>query len=524
MGKRLSKMSWIVLATLLSLALVVLPACGGGGVEYTLTIGSATGGSTTPAAGTHSYDEGTVVNLVATPASGYEFVIWTGDTGTIADVNDATTTITMSADYSITPNFENAELTSLRLALGIPTGEAAGENLAIKMGVALPLSGGGEYYGGLQRRGAELAVEVIKAMGGPDLQVTYYDIEMGSAEKGVDAINQFAAKDIGMALTGWCAASASMVPGAQENKILLVDGGGGVAIKYWSGLDYFWGTIPREVGDQLDGLLEYIIREHPEWQTVATISQSYGSTIDNDFVTEMTNILAVKHLTYAGYKFVSMDTTDFSSVIPDLIALDADVLLLAPVDGPATVYFMEQWNDAGGRSQVIDSDYSRSQAQLAGEAFKDLWFCGEAFVVENAVSPFAQYFVDAYREKYGEDPERFGANYFQDTFLLWDLVRRVIAKGGDPTSGEALQNELKANPTFKSVYGGTADTVGTYTLDLTIHSITNAKLYLCGFDTTNDDALYPFARFGSLDINFNDPTPPGERTDIEILGPEEEFP
>jgi uncharacterized repeat protein (TIGR02543 family) len=50
-----------------------------------------------------------VVDLVATPNAGYDFVNWTGDVGTIANVNGATTTIAMNDDYSITANFEEEE-------------------------------------------------------------------------------------------------------------------------------------------------------------------------------------------------------------------------------------------------------------------------------------------------------------------------------------------------------------------------------------------------------------------------------
>jgi hypothetical protein len=74
--------------------------------QVTLTISRTSGGSvSTPGLGTFPYDAGTVVNLVATPASGYRFVKWTGDVGTIANVNAASTTITMNGDYSITANF-----------------------------------------------------------------------------------------------------------------------------------------------------------------------------------------------------------------------------------------------------------------------------------------------------------------------------------------------------------------------------------------------------------------------------------
>ncbi|MGB5926019.1 MAG: hypothetical protein WBH01_08045, partial [Dehalococcoidia bacterium] len=74
--------------------------------KVALTTSSTTGGSvTTPGEGTSTYDEGTVVDLVAEAEEGYGFVNWTGDVGTIANVNAASTTITMNDDYSITANF-----------------------------------------------------------------------------------------------------------------------------------------------------------------------------------------------------------------------------------------------------------------------------------------------------------------------------------------------------------------------------------------------------------------------------------
>jgi Divergent InlB B-repeat domain len=73
---------------------------------YTLIISSTAGGNvTTPGVGTFTYDTGTVVNLVASPDAGYRFVNWTGDVGTIANVNAASTNITMNGAYSITANF-----------------------------------------------------------------------------------------------------------------------------------------------------------------------------------------------------------------------------------------------------------------------------------------------------------------------------------------------------------------------------------------------------------------------------------
>jgi hypothetical protein len=76
-------------------------------IQYTLNIiGPAHGSVTTPGEGSFFiYEEGTVVNLVAEPDNGYEFVRWTGDVDTIANVNAALTTVTMNGDYYISAHF-----------------------------------------------------------------------------------------------------------------------------------------------------------------------------------------------------------------------------------------------------------------------------------------------------------------------------------------------------------------------------------------------------------------------------------
>jgi hypothetical protein len=76
-------------------------------VQYDLTVNSTAGGEVTdPGEGTFSYDAGTVVDLLAVPEVGYQFVNWTGDTGAIDDVDSADTFITMNGNYDITANFE----------------------------------------------------------------------------------------------------------------------------------------------------------------------------------------------------------------------------------------------------------------------------------------------------------------------------------------------------------------------------------------------------------------------------------
>jgi hypothetical protein len=84
---------------------------------YSLNMAATGSGSTSPAVGQHTYAAGTVVPIIATPAGGYYFVNWTGNVGTVANVNAASTTITMSGNYSITANFEVAVPYTLTMAV-----------------------------------------------------------------------------------------------------------------------------------------------------------------------------------------------------------------------------------------------------------------------------------------------------------------------------------------------------------------------------------------------------------------------
>ena len=77
------------------------------GAGYNLRVSSTSGGSvTTPGEETYACNEGEVINLVATPDAGYQFVIWTAQAGKFANPNAATTTFTMPPqDVTVTAHF-----------------------------------------------------------------------------------------------------------------------------------------------------------------------------------------------------------------------------------------------------------------------------------------------------------------------------------------------------------------------------------------------------------------------------------
>lgn len=107
--------------------------------RYNLTVSSTAGGSVTaPGEGTFVYEEGTVVNLVATTDARYQFAKWSGDVTAIANVNAASTTITMNADHSVKADFEAIPPSKYNLTISSTAGGS----------VATPGEGTFAYYEG----------------------------------------------------------------------------------------------------------------------------------------------------------------------------------------------------------------------------------------------------------------------------------------------------------------------------------------------------------------------------------------
>jgi hypothetical protein len=95
-----------IFLVIVALTVGIVNCDGGGSKSYILIITSTAGGSViTPGEGTFTYDEGTVVNLVAAADDGYGFQGWTGNTEGIADPYSDATTIVLSQNCSTKANF-----------------------------------------------------------------------------------------------------------------------------------------------------------------------------------------------------------------------------------------------------------------------------------------------------------------------------------------------------------------------------------------------------------------------------------
>jgi branched-chain amino acid transport system substrate-binding protein len=158
-------------------------------------------------------------------------------------------------------------------------------------------------------------------------------------------------------------------------------------------------------------------------------------------------------------------------------------------------FFMDQAQTAGLKATLFGFEFTPDGVSASKGAYDNAgWtFAYDYFDSNNPTSPWAKIFVDEFKKEYGEDPDFYAANFYENTFVMWEVIRRVLAKGGDINDGAQLDAALQENLTVPSVYGGDASTVGTYTLDPKTHSVIKRPM---GVFTYKDKKVTPLAYFG----------------------------
>ena len=103
----------------------------------------------------------------------------------------------------------------------------AGQGITFEVGAVLALTGSGSFYGKTMTRGIDLAVEHIKAAGGPSFAVKYYDHKSGDPAAGRQAVVELGEAGYPAKLASYADDLGAMLAGTAQYKVFTFDGGGG---------------------------------------------------------------------------------------------------------------------------------------------------------------------------------------------------------------------------------------------------------------------------------------------------------
>ena len=350
--------------------------------------------------------------------------------------------------------------------------KTSGKGKDFQLASVLALTGSGSFYGKTMTRGIDLAVKHVAAAGGPNIKVTYWDHKSGDAPAGKQAITEIIAKKFPAKLASYVDDLGAMLEGTSQNKIFTLDGGGGTS-EFGKAKPYFWGTRAITPNDPLPGLFKYWLEANPGKTSVGVMGWDIGDPNNGIVKDDVLKKIAAAGMKHNGlYELVPVGGQDFSAVLPKIKANEPELLLVF-VYGQDPGSFLNQAGTAGLKAKIVGFEFTPDGVNSSKGAYdKDGWtFAYDYFDSTAPTSPLAKLFVSEFKKEYNELPDFYAANFYENTLVMWEVIRRVIAKGGDINDGDQLDKALRDNLTVVSVYAGDANTVGTYTLDPDTHSV-----------------------------------------------------
>ena len=446
--------------------------------QYSLTVSASEGGEiTAPSQATSSYEEGTVVPLVALPHTGYRFVNWTGDVDTVADVNAATTTITMSGDYSIEANFE--------------------ETPPITFAIAGPMT---EFQGKHQWWGAELARDEINGGLGVNVGGVYHQVELvqvdteetpGIPDEGIIAL-QAVIDNVDFVLGSF---RAECVVGYREvameaQKVFMNCGAAAGFLqfsvvtnydkyKYWFKStpynDVFLVTslckMTTAVGQVLRATLgEYGDDVSPDYRVGEDGKLRVAILMEDalwcrGMVTAAQHLLPLLGYTVTGTTLVSPIATDITTDLNAIKALNPHVIFTAFSDSVGDLYSVQKADLRIPAMTIgvnvvgqMTGHWANTEGKCNGEIILDTWAEGLQYTTKSTA------FFNAFMAKTGEYP-LYTAGTYDAIYSLKEAIEAVSATHGwnsirdviDPDNIDALIQYLEA-----SSYTGGAPTIAYY--------------------------------------------------------------
>jgi branched-chain amino acid transport system substrate-binding protein len=298
------------------------------------------------------------------------------------------------------------------------TGAAKGE--PVYLGVSGPLTGPNAQYGAQWKQGFDLALDEVNATGGINGRPLAYIFEDSQSDprQAVAVAQKFVADKRIVVELGDFASPASMAATPIYQRAGLVQFGfTNSHPDFTKGGDYAWSNSVSQADEQPLNA-DYAKRLGLKRLAVLHLNTDWGRTSKDLFVK------AVKD---GGGEVVATegylpDEKDFRSTLVRIRDAKPDGLMLESYYADAAL-IMRQVKQAGLALPVVaaSSVYSPKLFELGGDAVEGLYSSARYFPEDPR--PEVHKFVEAFKAKYGKEPDAFNA-YAYDTIVLIAQVLR----------------------------------------------------------------------------------------------------
>jgi branched-chain amino acid transport system substrate-binding protein len=353
------------------------------------------------------------------------------------------------------------------LAIVLIVTQTKKEPKEIKIGAILPLTGDAAIYGQEIKNGIDLATNEVNTVRTQKIRVIYED-DQGNATTGISAIQKLISQDkvplvIGGAMSSVCAAIG---PVAMKNKIILLSPTATAPLLTNLG-SYFFRIWPS---DNYDGeIMAKLAYEQLGIQKVSIlyVNLEYGKGIEQVFRSVFEK-LGGEVLNSEGY---IQGTTDFRTQLLKIKSLAPDAVYLPGYYREIAV-ILRQAKELGIKPRwlSVNSFYDPKLLEIAGGSAEGAIFTYPTYDSKSE-DPITHTFVDAFKKKYGKEPDAFAVQGYD----ALKLIALVTDKDG-LNAADSIRNALLEIKNYPGVGGQiTFDRNGDVVKPLRLMTVTQGK-------------------------------------------------
>jgi branched-chain amino acid transport system substrate-binding protein len=377
-----------------------------------------------------------------------------------------------------------------------------GAGKSMKITAQLALTGTISFYGGVMTNGMNLAVKHIKAMGGPDIALTYQDNKGGDAQTSISGTRELLSDGVQFMVSSIGASLGAILPQVASANVVCFNTGSGAPIPPWDAAKNYW--EPDGNTSLVDPFLgTFLVKQYPGKKNAFVVSVDAGAAAN------VSGLQVLKDALQSPWKitqtqYTILGNSDYSGIVSKISASQPDVVVCPALSSGALGQFVKAYRQTGGSAPVIvvgtppsTDDFSAAGSQMAG-----LIFLGALFNVNAPENPWGQYFLDEYYSAYGKKPglpDLYATNYYVNCFTWWQSWQDAWAKGTEP-SADSVNAFMATGPKLWSIYGGDKTTAGFNVMDPKTHF---ASMEIGAYEVQKDQSYKQIARSNPDGTGFN---------------------
>jgi branched-chain amino acid transport system substrate-binding protein len=294
----------------------------------------------------------------------------------------------------------------------------------IKLGVVESLTGDNAAYGISIRKGIELAAQEINAsslLGGSQLSLVVAD-DKADKQEGISVFNKLINEEkvsaiIGPTLSGTAFAAD---PIAQKAGVPVL-GTSTTAVGITAMGDFiFRDSLPQAA--VIPGTLAAVVAKYKPQKAAILFQadQEYSKSEADVFKAA----LAKLNIQLVATESYSKGDSDFRTQLQKISARKPDILIFCSLVGEA-IPVLQQTREIGITAPIVGGNGFNSPNILknAKEAAEGL-IVGSSWFIDSA-APKSKAFVDAFRKKYGGDPDQFASQGYAGLYILATAIKNA---------------------------------------------------------------------------------------------------